>query len=95
MNWKEILKTYKPLAHGVQNAKQQGKTGAHGKPLDPTDERMKRTDHTLSTMIQGKSADFKRIEQIEDKEEQKRQLEEFFKELGIDINIDEAMELVE
>ena len=76
MTWKEVLKRYKPLAHGVQGAKQQGKTGAFGKPLDPRDERMKRTDHTLSTMQQGKSPDFKRVEQQEVKEERERKTKE-------------------
>lgn len=75
MNWKEVLKTYKPMAHGVKSAKQQGKTGAFGKPLDPTDERMKRTDHTMSSMATGRSPDFKRVEQ-EDKEELERKRKE-------------------
>ena len=77
MNWKEVLKTYKPMAHGVKGVKQQGKTtGAHGKPLDPTDERMKRTDHTMSSMATGRSPNFKRVEQQEDKEELERKTKE-------------------
>ncbi len=82
MTWKKVLKAYKPLAHGVQGAQIQGKEGAEG--LDPTSDRERRTRYILSEMNQDMSPDFKRIEQIEDKEERQRQFDKLLRELGLE-----------